>query len=486
MAHSKFHYCPPDGYVGDVIPFYWQGQYHVMYLEGQFDPWRRVRYTPFRHLVSTDLVNWSELPLALPLGGPDDVDMSLGTGTIIERDGTFYLLYCGRVFQGERQGDHHPDDPHWETTSFETVCLATSTDLVHWTKDPANPILRPDGQVYALNDFRDPFPFWNEDEGCYWMLIAAKVTGHVQPGALALATSTDLLYWQLREPFYAPNLSPMPPECPDIFQADGRWYHYSSSDGRTMLRFADSLAGPWQRPHVDLHDHWNVYALKTIFDGHRRFLMGWLATKEGNRDNGPVQWGGNLIIPRQLVPLPAGPLAERCPQEILNACGEPLAFECTPRLGRWSQQGGLHAERRDGFADATLEGLPERALLEFDVIFDEQAFSQGAAGVLFRASPDLGTYYALDLEPGRHRVAIERWPHCGEFSVLVERPLDTAPGERVHVQLFIDGDIAEAFVNNHFALACRIYDFPSGKTSLFAEFGAVDFHSLQVRKLPMP
>ena len=68
--HSKIHYRPANGYFGDAIPFYWEGHYHVFYLEGQLEPERRVRFTPFNHLVSTDLVNWEELPVALPLGRP--------------------------------------------------------------------------------------------------------------------------------------------------------------------------------------------------------------------------------------------------------------------------------------------------------------------------------------------------------------------------------------------------------------------------------
>ena len=57
-------------------------------------------------------------------------------------------------------------------------------------------------------------------------------------------------------------------------------------------------------------------------------------------------------------------------------------------------------------------------------------------------------------------------------------PIDPATGS------LIDGDIAEAFVNGRFAMACRIYDFPTGQTALFAEYGAVDFENIRVRALP--
>ena len=63
--------------VGDVIPFYWKGEYHVFYLlnaTGNYD-------INWEHTVSTDLVHWKELEPALrwdpsdPTGpdGGDDV-----------------------------------------------------------------------------------------------------------------------------------------------------------------------------------------------------------------------------------------------------------------------------------------------------------------------------------------------------------------------------------------------------------------------------
>lgn len=39
------YYRPEDGYVGDVIPFFWQGQYHAFYLKA---PLRRWRLNPAR------------------------------------------------------------------------------------------------------------------------------------------------------------------------------------------------------------------------------------------------------------------------------------------------------------------------------------------------------------------------------------------------------------------------------------------------------
>ena len=116
-------YKPSDGFVGDVIPFYWDGVYHAFYLKAPLPPLRDgAHHTPYAHVASRDLVHWEELPLAIepgPPGSPDSV--SCFTGSVIERDGAFYMFYTG--FPGE-------DKP-------QTVCLAKSSDLINWEQRPA-------------------------------------------------------------------------------------------------------------------------------------------------------------------------------------------------------------------------------------------------------------------------------------------------------------------------------------------------------------
>jgi beta-fructofuranosidase len=470
---SKLHYRPESGYFGDTIPFYWKGQYHVFYLEGQFDPYRRVRFTPFNHLVSSDLVNWEELPVAIELGGPDDVDMSLGTGTVIAQDDQFYLLYCGRRFNPTR----------------ETVCLATSQDLIHWEKHPANPILVPDGVTYAASDFRDLFPFWNPLKGLFSMLIASKLAAPGMPraGCLALAESQDLIHWDLKPPFYAPNTHSMALECPDIFEALGRWHLIYSADSRTFYRVAENLVGPWKSVTPDTPDHYyrGIYAPKTLTDGQRRFLFGWIGTRAGDQDYGDHQWGGDMLIPRELVPLPGGELAEGCPREILDACDSIVEHDFDFRLGHWQKvDGTVHGKRSDGLAYAVLPNCPPNLLVEVSVNF---APGTQAAGICFHASADLSSCYTLRLEPGFHRSTVERWDlNAGPKKVmlLAERPLEVIFSKPVFVKLFIDSDIIEVFVDDRSAMCCHGYDFKTGELGFFVENGEAIFEQVCLRLLP--
>lgn len=55
-ASGEFFYRPKDGYVGDVIPFYWRGRYRTFYLhrvEGtRTTSWFQASTTDFVHFVN--------------------------------------------------------------------------------------------------------------------------------------------------------------------------------------------------------------------------------------------------------------------------------------------------------------------------------------------------------------------------------------------------------------------------------------------------
>ena len=52
------------------------------------------------------------------------------------------------------------------------------------------------------------------------------------------------------------------------------------------------MAGPGD----DAFDTRAFYAAKTATDGDRRYLFGWLATRAGEQDDQPWEWGGNLVV----------------------------------------------------------------------------------------------------------------------------------------------------------------------------------------------
>ena len=147
---------------GDPIPFLKDGETHLFYLSspsGTLDYPERVR-TTWQHAQTTDFREWKAIAPALEPGKADAYDGGgIWTGSVVEAEGTFYLFYTGH---------------HVGAANPQTICLATSGDLVHFERHPKNPLITPIPGYEAI-DWRDPYVFYNEAEQRWWMLIAARL-----------------------------------------------------------------------------------------------------------------------------------------------------------------------------------------------------------------------------------------------------------------------------------------------------------------------
>jgi beta-fructofuranosidase len=173
--------------------------YHLFYLQaprGLRD--QRLRHTnaTVGHAVSTDLRVWTVLPDALRPGPPgawDDV--ATWTGSVIRANGRWRMLYTGIGSA--------------EAGLVQRIGIATSDDLLSWTKEPVNPLLEADARWYERLDraawydetWRDPWVFV-EPEGGFHALITARVPDGAADarGVIGHAWSADLLTWTVRPP----------------------------------------------------------------------------------------------------------------------------------------------------------------------------------------------------------------------------------------------------------------------------------------------
>lgn len=465
----NFFYCPSDGFVGDVMPFYWEGKYHAFYLKAPLPPRRHdADSTPYAHVVSADLVHWEEWPLVIEPGPPGSADaMSCWTGSVIERDGTFHLFYTGNP------GTDQP----------QTVCRATSTDLRTWTKDPRNPIIETDTRWYEPVDWRDPFPFWNEEAGEYWMLLAAREKDGPsnRRGCIALMTSPDLDTWVVKPPFWSPRLY-YTHECPDLFRWNDQWvlvYSTFTERNITHYRVSESLAGPWLAPTNDSFDDRAYYAAKTASDGSRRLVFGWNPTREGETDTGKWQWGGSMVV-HELHSDANGDLIVAVPPEVDSAFSQTATVDFQQKLGDWAVQNGTFAAQAvDSFAACLLAELPQTGVVQVTVT--PEPGTRGC-GLFLRADAALEHYYQVRWEPGRQRVVFDRWPRPGDEPFMLERPLAYPPDRPLTFKVFIDETIVVAYVNDTIALNCRAYDHRAGSVGLFVAEGAASFADFSLRQ----
>jgi beta-fructofuranosidase len=197
-----YHFLPPANWMNDPNGLLqWKGQYHLFY---QYNPDGPVHERiHWGHAVSSDLVHWADLPIALaPTPGRADAD-GCWSGCAIDNHGIPTLIYSGV----------HP----------QVVCLATGDDdLLTWEYYPGNPVIAgPPAEFLAGTGghFRDPF-VWKEGDSWY-LLIGSKREG--VGGMLRLYRSPDLTTWHYLYPLLVGDASILHPvwmgvmwECPDF------------------------------------------------------------------------------------------------------------------------------------------------------------------------------------------------------------------------------------------------------------------------------
>lgn len=455
---------------GDAIPFAFGDEFHLFHLSSPPNtaafPLRA--HTTLQHVRSRNLVNWEELPPALAPGDGDAPDANgVWTGSLIKADGVFHLFYTGH-----RLGAPSP----------QTICHATSTDLIHFEKDPANPILMPTSR-FAPTDWRDPFLLWNEEEKRYWMLIVGRLPEEPasRAGCIALATSPDLKTWEVEdEPFYAP-MTTYCPECPELFELGPRWhlvYSRFSEDAATIHRVADKPRGPWRVPARETFDGRRWYAAKSMAAGpDSRVFFGWVHDRDGATDSGNWLWGGDFTAPREVVADASGELFVRLPQNVMAGLRERAALKADAPLrvgeaGRFDWR-IMTVEKPDFMLDCTFRS--DQAPASF--------------GLLLRPDDNLDCH-ALVFDRRRRSVSLTRWPapldtpgtdpvgQSGERREvdgprLVEHQLDwDLRGDGVSCQVISSGSVIEIYVNRTIALSYRIYT-ESNRLGVFAEDGEI-------------
>ena len=270
--------------IGDPMPFYDEAQstYYIYYLEDVWDDATNERH-PWHALTSVDLSSYTEIGEIIGCStGTCDQDYALGTGSVIQKENTYYGFYTG----------HNPNSMYCTLQTREGIMLATSTDpgIAFQKRADFTTIYAPEGLGFDVNDnFRDPFVF--VDNGTYYMLVSArKDHNSAWRGVIALYSSSDLMSWNYQGILYdggADNFFMM--ECPDLFKNGDTYYLIFSNidDKQVYYRKSISLNGPWNKPEGSEILNGVGYAAKTASNGTERHIFGWEMVG--------TTWAGDLL-----------------------------------------------------------------------------------------------------------------------------------------------------------------------------------------------
>lgn len=278
---------------------YHRGEYHLFF---QHNP-KGIEHAnlSWGHAVSTDLVRWRELPVALK---PDEL---------------------GEIFSGSAVVDDHDTSGFFEggsglvafyTSAGETQqqSIAHSADNGRtWTKYAGNPVIANPG----IEDFRDPKVIRHEPTGRWVMMVAAG-------DRILFYDSTDLLTWNRRGEFGADRGAHGGVwECPDLFElpVDGdpdttRWvlvvsinpggpaggsatqYFVGDFDGTTFTSHAEPDEVRWVDRGADFYapQSWSDVPES---DG-RRLWVGWMSNWNYATQVPTLPWRGSMTVPREV------------------------------------------------------------------------------------------------------------------------------------------------------------------------------------------
>lgn len=290
----RFHYTATFGWINDPNGLcYFNGSYHLFYQHNPHGThWEKMHWG---HATSSDLLNWTDQPIALYPDQPyeDDIEGGCFSGSAIVHNDRLYLFYTAVQGRVQRQ------------------CLAYSDDGLFFRKYGANPII--ESSVYV--DFRDPKVF--EHGGLFYLVIGAFHPKR-KNGVVLLYCSKDLYNWhEGKVLFEVPaNIGKMP-ECPDFFPINDKWVLTFSPmefgpDGATvmavigMMDFSRSEFSPHKIQAFDEGGYY--YALQTFLDRDgNRIGVGWCGTWPWmyyHKD--PIEtvgegWNGYLSLPRILT-----------------------------------------------------------------------------------------------------------------------------------------------------------------------------------------
>jgi len=475
LRPTSAFYSPADGWVGDVIPYAHAGRVWLFYLhEYRENP---KPGTPWDVISTTDFIDFTEHGTAIESGGPKAYDFNAYTGSVVKHEGRHYLYYTG----------HNPDILGDNGLPLQVVMVATSDDdMATWDKRPELTFGAPEN--YETSDWRDPFVFRVNDTEPWRMLITARWDHGPdrRRGVIAQLKSDDLINWQIAEPFYAPGRY-VAHECPDVFKWGDWWYLvYSEFTDAfvTRYRMARSPEGPWFAPKHDTVDGRAFYASKSVSHEGRRFFIGWIATKEQQRDDGPYQWAGTLST-LEATQKSDGTLAFSSPQELRDIYSRELEID----FGVENLSSSISVPAEGMYAAQISKNIaPEAFRFQCRI---EIGPDMEACGLLLRASEDGNENYAIRLEPRRGRLVFDRWPRksIGDMqwqisgdvphAIELERSCELEPGMHT-LDVIVDNSTFVATLDEETTLSARMYDRSDGHIGLFAAEGTAVFSDLRL------
>ncbi|TYP96221.1 beta-fructofuranosidase [Sphingobacterium allocomposti] len=478
----QLFYKPQQGFVGDPMPYFNadDNRFYLFYL------YENANHHPIYLTRSADFASFEGFTEIIPSGAIGSQEEWIGTGSFIKKDNTYYSFYTGH---------------NAHLNPAEKVMMATSSDMLNWTKQPGAAFQAPGG--YDQNNFRDPHVYWDETRNSYVMLVTTRKDGK---GTLARFTSPDLSNWSLIEPLVA-TTSDHPGkheietdseilECPDIFKMDNQWYLTFSRVNRdehrkTFYRISDSPDGPWRicrdaDGHHETFDGLYLYAGKTASNGTTRYLSGWCSTGQTVNSNNELHWSGSLIS-HKLIKQPSGKLYPAIPDAVDAKFNTEVAFAQIKSEGNVSNDANTFTISTSSSNRSYVLFNRNREPVKISMKID--ASQSERFGFSFGACDDLSEVYSVsfDLTSSNRWGMPSLFMHQENRNAVTKKELNftplVVPANRVFdIKIVIENSVCVVYVNNNVAFTNRIYKMNENPWAIFSDHGTIRISGMAVIK----
>jgi sucrose-6-phosphate hydrolase SacC (GH32 family) len=442
----QLHYSPPTGIFGDPIPFFWNGTYHIYFQNspGEFS-FEKMRWA---HITSKDLFHWEPLPDAI-IPEPESPDaFGCWTGSIIHWKNIFHIFYTGCSEPGGGN---------------QTICHATSLDLIQWKKDNRNPILSPflPFSTESKSAWRDPCVI--QDADGFRMLITAEMSGKPKAfsGCIIEFHSVDLFNWEFIRVLYMP-LDTNKMECPDLFPMEDRWLLLYSDSG-VEVRWSENGINHWEKTNPYRMDNYRFYAAKTLLDDqNRRLCFGFISDRVDRYDSSPWKWGGILSFPRNLFLREKDRLQVSPIKEFENLRKYPLPIEIIESqysTGRWQFEGKNILGYTSTDAQTGITVLIGKHPETWNVSFQLDLADSASNSLLFNCQRDYSSGYCLEINREQSLLVLKRlFPaSVSDSLVLQEFKLPNQIDRNIRVNVVFDCTVIEVYINEEYCFSARVY-----------------------------
>jgi hypothetical protein len=501
-------YTFPGYYVWDTWFLHHAGETHVFGIQKQRHGRQADTVGGISHAVSTDLLEWETLPDALAPGQPGDYDdMALWTGCTVEHQGRYHLFYTARCSRTTID---------WRgRVGGQTIALATSDDLVHWTKHLDNPVISVGAPLYCPGDCRDLCVVRDEKHRCFWGYFASGLSGGKggHRGVTGLARSVDLVHWEVLPPAFSPAKYVVV-EVPDVFFLNGLWYMIMLTGTRyaaretfddplvklgTVYAVSDRPEGPFVEPArntlLGSIEPNHGFSARTVEVDGVRCLFYTEAERSSGLDGTRYDNGrGRLTTPKLVEATSDGRLSARYWPGIERRAGRTLLDQGTAHFApvdnryewaSWKKKGALIEASYDAGYDVYSFDAPSP---EGFIYAATMRMEQGrSVGLVFHETVDndckghfLGSAAILDF--ARRKVL---FANIFDFQYVEERSLALERDRPYRVVVVARREFYEVYVDDELMVQLVRYEPRSGRFGLFIEDGRAAVTDLLARELDL-